>query len=299
MRAPAKPHYVTRKRLREAALVLGAILVSLVLWFVSVDPSLPWEDKPLRMWMLDVGQGDAIFFQLPTGEELLIDGGRSSQVLSKLSTILPPWDSHLDALVLTHTDADHVTGLVSVLEVFDIDVLMDTGHEGQTAVAQQWSEDHGIARRTLKAGDVLEYGEVVIRVLWPSDEGYASLGTNERNDLSLVLHVVYGETSLLLTGDAEEAVEEVLSAFVPDVDVLKVGHHGSLTSTSWSLLDVARPEYALIGVGEDNSYGHPHPIILSRLLEVGATVFRTDLDGTILVESYGDEPTVAPHPLPF
>ncbi len=247
--------------------------------------------------MLDVGQGDAFFIEMPTGERVLIDGGRDRSVLSKLGTILPPWDRRIDVLIPSHPDADHITGLVESIDRYQVGLIIETGVQAHTPVGDAFAAIDA-PRRFLSAGDIITFGRVTLEALWPQ-EGLARTYPENRNDTSLVLRLDYGRTSMLFTGDAENTVEAVLADAIGHIDVLKVGHHGSLSSTSWELLVGSTPDYALVSAGEDNSYGHPHPVILSRLKSVGAQIFRTDTQGDILLTSYGGEPTVVAHPLPF
>jgi len=283
------------------ALIAGALVLSAFLWAQAARVILPWQEKPLRIWMLDVGQGDAIFIEFPTGEQWLVDGGPDDAVLAKLGSLLPPWDRTLDAVLLTHPDADHVTGLVGVFDQYEVETVYETGVRAHTphdeAFAQQLRTIMS-DRTILFGGDVVQVSGVTLTVLWPEDSQEGSYSEN-RNNLSINFLLEYSDTSILFTGDAEEAVESIVGPQVGDIDVLKVGHHGSLTSTSWEFLQAIDPEIALISLGRDNRYGHPHPVVIDRLKQIGAAILRTDLHRDILLTSYGGEPTVQPSPLPF
>lgn len=255
----------------------------------------------LKIWLFDVGQGDAIFIETPTGEQILIDGGPDRTILSKLGSVLLPWDRMIDAIIPTHPDADHVTGLVSVLERYDVAAIYETGARAFTpmdeALVAAIKEERTMYAR-LHKGETLIFGEVTIEVVWPEHE-FDQVSPKDRNHASLVLLLRYGQTSVLLTGDAEEPAEKQFARNVGDIDVLKVGHHGSASSTSELLLQETMPEIALISCGEKNRYGHPHPAVLSRLDEAEALIFRTDRDGDVLLVSEGGEPEVFPAPLSF
>jgi competence protein ComEC len=297
MRAEPKAHRLTRERIYQIVLVLIVCGFAIMLWANTTSLVMPWEQRPLRVWMLDVGQGDSLLIEMPTGERLLIDGGRDKSVLSKIGTILPPWDRRIDVVIPTHPDADHIAGLIELTKRYEVGAIIETGAMAHTPQGEAFSQI-SLPRKLVSAGDTFVYGDVALEVLWP-DHTMQGEYPQDRNDTSLVFLLTYGQTTMLLTGDAEELVESILAERVDDVDVLHVGHHGSLTSTTWEFLNVTSPESALISVGEDNTYGHPHPVIVSRLLLSGANIFRTDLDGDVLVTSYGGEPTVAPHPLMF
>jgi competence protein ComEC len=251
--------------------------------------------------MFDVGQGDAMLIQAPTGEELLIDGGRDDMVLSKLGSVLAPWDRDLEGILLTHPDADHGTGLISVLEYYNVNTIYESGARASTQTDERFVEavmQENAEQELLAAGEVILLGEVKLSVLSP-EHTFASTQPENRNDASLVLLLEYGNTSILLMGDAEEETEEQLQRSIPDIDILKVGHHGSLTSSSWNFLQQVRPEISLISAGRDNSYGHPHPIVIERLNQLGSQVYRTDLHQDVLITSWGGEPEVEVRPLPF
>lgn len=276
-------------------------LLSSVLWGYAARIIPPWEEQPLRIWMLDVGQGDAFFIEFPTGEQMLIDGGVNDAVLAKLENLLLPWDRTLDAILLTHPDADHLTGLVSVLDSYHVETIYETGVGAHTAQADAFVErvDNEDANNIfLQTDDVIQIGDVHLTIVWP-DGDWVGTYPEERNNFSINVVLEYGETRVLFTGDSEEDVERIVGPRVGDIDVLKVGHHGSLTSTTWDFLEAITPEIALISMGRDNRYGHPHPVILERLEDMGVAIFRTDRDRDVLLTSYGGEPEVQPSPLPF
>lgn len=259
------------------------------------------EGGELRVWVLDVGQGDAIFIETPNGKQVLVDGGPGEVVLAKLGQLMGPTDRTLDAIVPTHPDADHVAGLVSVLARYEVAAVYETGLTKGTRVAAalaQGIRDEGAQRHVVKAGDGFEVDGVEFDVLWP-DDSYDGQAISDTNRAGIVLLVRYGETSLLLTADTEAAEEAAYAERAGDVDVLKVGHHGSRTSSSRALLSAVTPDVAVISCGEDNSYGHPHAEVLARFQDMGIQTFRTDLSGEILIRSSGGDPSVEAAPLPF
>ncbi len=297
----AKPRRIIFEKKQIMILVVVVCLFSFGHWALSSSQTWPFQERPLNVWMLDVGQGDALFIEFPTGEQMLVDGGPGDVVLAKLGSVLPPWDRTLDAVVATHPDADHVSGIISVLDRYDVETIYESGVGAHTPFGEAY-EQRRDAESThvvqISRGDVINIGEVRLTILWP-EETQEGQYPEKRNNVSLVFLLEYGQTSMLFTADTEEEAEDGYAAQVGDIDVLKVGHHGSLTSTSWNLLELTDPEVALISLGKDNSYGHPHPVILDRLDQIGAQIFRTDLDGDILLTSWGGEPTVVAHPLLF
>lgn len=244
-------------------------------------------DGRLHVWFLDVGQGDAILIQAPDGRQILVDGGPSpSTLLDQLGEVLPFWDRSLDLVVLTHPDADHVSGLVPLFERYKVVTVVDSVAADDKA-AGAWltaSSAARVARQPAVRGMRLVAGPVVMTVLSPPEAPLAQLAGNNR---SVVLRLDYGQTSLLLTGDAEQDAEHaMLEAGLPlRADVLKVGHHGSSASTSAAFLATVQPRLAVISVGADNRFGHPAPELLDRLS--GIEVSRTDERGRIELVSEG------------
>lgn len=297
----AKPKHISSEKIQIAALVIAVCIFSVAHWIFSSAQVFLLQERPLKIWMLDIGQGDALLIEFPTGEQMLVDGGPGDFVLAKLGSVLPPWDRSLDAVLVTHPDADHVSGIVSVLDRYDVKMIYESGVGAHTPFGQAYEDSRdseGVRIVQISDDDMIKIGEVTLTVLWP-EETLVGVYPEKRNNYGIVFLLEYGQTSMLFTADTEEEAEVIYASHVGDIDVLKVGHHGSLTSTSWNLLEITNPEFALISLGEDNSYGHPHPVILDRLNQVGAKIFRTDLDGDILLTSFGGEPTVESHPLPF
>jgi len=260
-----------------------------------------WIGRPsglLIVTALDVGQGDAIYIRTPGGNDILIDGGPANgRVLEALERHLSPSNRTLELVVLTHPDADHVGGLPDVAEKFSIPRALETGVRRLSGPDRRWEE--AIAGQDsqvieAKAGNVLQIDEVRLTVLWPTEDA-DRLAMNV-NDTSVVLRIDYGTTTWLFTGDIESGIEERLLQLgrLADVDVLKVGHHGSITSSSQEFLDVVKPEIALISSGKGNSFGHPHPVVIRRLERLGAEIFRTDMIGDIVCQSDGRQVSCRP-----
>jgi competence protein ComEC len=247
-------------------------------------------DGKLHVFFLDVGQGDAIFIRTPDGEQILVDGGPSPEaLLAEVGDVMPFWDRSLDLIALTHPDADHMVGLLALSDRYHIERVLDTQTaQGNAAWRYALGTTNGatnIARITAQQGMKIRAEDVVLTVLSPA-AGDDSLNPGD-NTTSLVLRLDYGDTSALLTGDAPQEVEaEMLTANQPvDVDILKVGHHGSKSSSSEAFIAAVSPEYAVIQVGAGNSYGLPAQSVLDRLQ--GIEVLRTDLNGRVEAVSDG------------
>jgi competence protein ComEC len=259
------------------------------------------KEVELRIWFFDIGQGDSTLLLLPTGEKILIDAGRDNRVLAKIGSVLPPWDRSIDILLITHPDADHITGFVDILARYDVGEIFMTGASAYTPVMQALEaqiDREQTPVRYVSQGDRFLFGEVILDILWP-EAPLIGMYPKDRNDSSVVTRLVYKDTSILFTGDAGHGAEQNFGMLVGDIDVLTAGHHGSSSSTSIDFLQDTRPEIVTISVGAENHYGHPHPVILYRIKELGAHVLRTDLDGDLLLISEGGEPNLTSHPLLF
>lgn len=272
-----------RKLVTGPRLVFGLVCLVAVIWLIlRASP-----DGRLHVWFLDVGQGDAILIQTPDGQQILVDGGPSpGALLDELGEVLPFWDRSLDLVVLTHADADHVSGLLPLLERFEVATAVDSigpGEEGAEAWLAATSAAR-VTRQPVASGTRIEAGSVALTVLNTRDP-LADLEAG--NNGSVVLRLDYGANSVLLTGDAEAEAEEMMLAgsWLLRADVLKVGHHGSAASTSAEFLDAVDPGLAVISVGAENHFGHPAPELLQRLDDI--EVLRTDERGRIELVSDG------------
>lgn len=245
----------------------------------------------ITVWVFDIGQGDAIFIDAPDAQ-VLIDGGPDDEILEKLSTVMPFWDRSIDVVINTHPHADHVMGLDYVLERYAVGEVWVSGQEYDSDAFAYFKELEKNEWTLVHAGDDMDLGDGArLDVLWPDIDVEGKI-LESTHDGNVVTEVTYGNTTILLTGDFEADRERQILDELDHVDVLKVGHHGSETSTSWELLQDITPDYAVISVGEGNDYGHPKPGVLDRLHAIGATILRTDLDGDVRITSDGDEPEV-------
>ena len=239
----------------------------------------------LTVTWLDVGQGDAAVIQ-SGGQTMLIDGGKPEKSSYIYAWLQQHGLSYLDVIVATHVDADHIGGLPGALNYASVGTAYCPVTTGTTETFQSFVKylaQRGKQITVPTAGDTFMLGGAQVQILGPLHSA------EDSNDNSIVLKVSFGATSFLFTGDAERAEEQdILNAGVNlQSTVLKVGHHGSDTSTSYPFLRAVAPQYAVISVGAGNSYGHPTEAVLSRLRDAGVTTFRTDMQGEITAVSDG------------
>ena len=237
----------------------------------------------LTVHYIDVGQGDSEFLELPTGETMLIDAGTASEGQTVVSYVRSLGYSSIDYVVATHPHADHIGGMPAVFAAFDVGEVWapETTHDTQVFESFLDAVDaEGLSINVATAGSQIASGnEMDIEVLSPADgASYSDL-----NDWSAVVLLTFGDESFLFAGDASASV--VSAANAGDIDVLKVGHHGSSTSTTVSLVNALSPDYAVISCGAGSSYGHPAESTLAALSSV--EVYRTDTDGTVIATSDG------------
>jgi len=252
-------------------------------------PTTPTDTGELKVHFIDVGQGDAILIDFRE-TEILIDGGdRSPGVEQYLNDYV---DEPLEVLVATHPHADHIGGLIAVLANFDVGSIW---LNGDTSTSQTYNDfmsavnAEGAEVHVAKQGDQIQAGDLVLDVLNPTQPL-----TGSTNNNSIVTLLSYGDTDSLFTGDAEaEAEASMINAhLIPDVEILKVGHHGSRTASSRQFIEAAEPEVAIYMAGEGNTYGHPHEETIILLDEFDAEIYGTDVHGTIVVTIDGEAYTL-------
>lgn len=272
--------------------LLSLSFAALIVWqMVLTQP-----DGYLHVYFLDIGQGDGVLIQTPSGRQVLIDGGSDPQrLLNELGQVMPFWDRSLDLLLLSHPDLDHLGAQLTVPERYHIPQAVAgivTLTDADGAAWQEAVRHANIPVAVQGAGGWLDLGDgVALWSLWPVDEEkvlQAGIDQTDKNERSLVQKLVFGELEILLTGDAGQPVERSLLQSKQSIsaDILKIGHHGSDSSTGLQFLEAVNPMLAVIQVGE-NRYGHPHPDIIERL--AGRVILRNDLHGRIHIWSDGTQ----------
>jgi len=248
------------------------------------------SDGILEITFFDIGQGDSIFIETSDGKQVLIDGGPDNSILEKLNQTMSFYDRTIDLVILTHPDADHITGLVKVLNYYQIEHILTSGLEKDTAIYMKWKElieEKNISLSLAQQGQrIILQNNVILEILWP-DQNLISSYSNPANNVSVVTRLVYDDIEILLTGDIEKKVENYLvnQDFDLESDILKLAHHGSKSSTIFNFLKAVNPKIAVISVGEDNRYKHPSQEVLERIKDL--IIYRTDEDGDICILTDG------------
>ncbi|OGJ54674.1 hypothetical protein A3D11_00085 [Candidatus Peribacteria bacterium RIFCSPHIGHO2_02_FULL_49_16] len=243
-------------------------------------------DGDLHLHLLDVGQGDSILLTTPSGKHILIDGGPNLSVLEHLGTYLPFFDRHIDLLILSHPNQDHLTAFPEITKRYSIGSILLTGAPFDLArydalITQIRERNIPVIVADPKK-DIAMGDGVLIDVLWPPQKLRETFLNNE-NELSIIARILYKEHSILLTGDIEHGGEVAILQSGADSDstILKVAHHGSKSSSSTGFLLAASPDLALISAGKNNPYGHPNKKVIERLEAMGIEVRSTIKDGTV------------------
>ena len=244
----------------------------------------------LTVAFLDIGQGDAIFIDAPSGNQMLIDGGPGKSVLRELSKVMPFYDRSIDVVIATHADQDHVGGLPNVLKNYKVNIFMEPGLSGPSSSYEELEKMVGNNKSNIKKilarrGMVVDLGDgAILQILFPVID---PPGTNT-NMSSIVAKLVYGENEFMLTGDSPIAIEDYLVSLGGlQSDVLKAGHHGSKTSSSDEFVRAVAPQHTVISAGKNNRYTHPHQEVLDILNNFGIKILRTDELGIIVFKSDG------------
>ena len=275
----------TRTYLRWYVL-LTLVFLNLVLWSVVLR-----EHKGILTFaVLDIGQGDALFIESPTGEHVLVDGGPDKTLLREVSQVMPWYDRHIDMLVVTNPDKDHYEGFIPLLDKYSVDVVLEPGTINkypEYGVLEKKIADKHIPEILARRGQIVELGGgAYLQILFP-DRDVSGLSSN---DGSIVMRLVYGSTSVALQGDSTAAIEHYLVGLDGanlKSTILKAGHHGSKTSSTEEYVAAVAPQWTVISSGADNSYGHPNQETLDTMNKLNIPTYDTCNNGRITFESDG------------
>jgi len=273
-------------------LIIFLFLIASGLWYNLYAASS--NSNYLKVVFLDVGQGDSIYIETPDGHQMLIDGGPDARVLSQLSQVMPFGDRSIDVVVATHPDADHIGGLPQILDTYEVSTFIENGVTSNTKVYQNLEQK--ILKNKIKKIIALRGNSILLDkeknihfdILFPDRD----VSNFDSNDASVVGKLVYGNESFMLTGDATVYTENLIKWNESDAilksQVLKLGHHGSHTSSSLPWLESVNPEISIISAGKDNRYGHPHKDILERLKDLKIPYLATYEKGNIIFKTDGE-----------
>lgn len=267
-------------KIRASAIIFLALL-AVLLWIAVLEED---RDNLLTVSFLDVGQGDAIFVDAPSGRQVLIDGGPDRSVLRELGKVMPWYDRSIDVVIATHPDADHISGLVDVMQRYRVGYIFQPGIEKNTGPAESILlsiANEGASEIYARRGQIIDLGSgAYLEVLSP-DRDVSDVDTNVG---CIVTRLVYGDTAFMLPCDAPESIEKYLvrlDGTALKSNVLKAGHHGSRTSSSLSFLGFVNPNFAVFSRGCDNRYGHPHEEIAELFKRFEIPTLDTCADGTV------------------
>jgi len=248
------------------------------------------NDSFLNSIFLDVGQGDATFITFPDGQQMLIDCAKDARIIEALGRVMPFYDRDIEYLVVTHPDLDHYGGCIDVLKRFDVEHLVYNGLEKpEDQLWQEFNEliDTFKEKQQYTRVDksyMWNIASTTVHFLYPNS--FVSAKETESNNSSIVMKFTYGDQDMLMTGDAEEDIEEYLITTYGkqlDVEMLKAGHHGSNSSSIEEFVSSTRPKVAIVSAGKNNRFGHPTRRVLKRFERASTTVWRTDVHGDILL----------------
>ncbi len=278
--------YHVRQYLRWYVLLALFFIFCVTLVFIFNEK----RDHILKFAVLDVGQGDALFIESPTGVQVLVDGGPNNSLSREISKVMPFYDRHIDMIVVTNPDLDHYSGFLKLLDKYKVDYDLESGTTNKYSVYAELEnkiKEKGVKKIITKRGQVIDLGGgAYLQILFP-DRDVSGMSSN---DGSIVMKLVYGETSVMLQGDSTAKIEDYLLTLGTTTlksTILKAGHHGSKTSSTEEYVSAVSPKWVVISSGKNNDYGHPHKEILQTTQKLKIPAIDTCNNGTIFFESDG------------
>jgi competence protein ComEC len=275
-----------RNYLRWYLLVI-TLFISIILLLVILN-----EDRHgiLTFAVLNIGQGDALFIDSPTGTQVIVDGGPDKALLREIVKMMPWYDRHIDLLVVTNPDKDHYEGFIPLLDKYSADVVLEPGTTNnyqEYSVLENKYKDKNIPKVLARRGQVVDLGGgAYLEILFP-DLDVSGLSSN---DGSIVMKLVYGETSVMLQGDSTSAIEHYLVGINHgelQSTILKAGHHGSKTSSTMEYVSAVSPKWTVISSGVNSEYGHPNKETLVTMKALSIPTYDTCNNGTLIFKSDG------------
>jgi len=258
-----------------------------MIWSVVLDKE---KIGVLKFVVLDIGQGDAIFIESPTGVQIIVDGGPNNNLLKQIPKVIPWYDRTVDMIVVTNPDADHYEGFIKFLDKYKVKKILEPGTTNTYrayGVLQEKLKIKNVEKVLARKGQIIDIGGgAYLHVLFPDRD---VLGLTP-NDGSIVMKLVYGNTSVMLQGDSTAKIEQYLlstASTTLDADILKAGHHGSRTSSYVGYVKTVSPKWTVISSGVNNSYGHPHKEVLDTMQKLEIPTFDTCNNGRLIFESDG------------
>lgn len=274
-------------------ILLVFITLGFILWNIVLSKS---KEGILTFTVLDVGQGDSIYIESPTGMQILVDGGPGNTISREINSVMPWYDRSLDMIVVTNPDADHYEGFIKLLNKYKVGSVLESGttnsYEG-FQIFEQKIIGKNVTKTLARRGQIIDIGGgAYLQVLFP-DRDISGLSPN---DGSIVMKLIYGDTSVLLSGDTTSRIEEYLLTLDSNLpaqagslrsNILKIAHHGSRTSSKMEFVERVSPAVAVISSGENNEYGHPHKETIDTLNNFKIPTLNTCNNGKIVFESDG------------
>jgi competence protein ComEC len=276
-------------------LIIFAVLINIPLWNNILATDNPSTN--LEIYFLNIGQGDSILIKTPDNRFGLIDAGDGTSITNELSSVLPSYFNGFDFILLTHPDADHVAGMIPVMKRYKVDKVFIEKVNKDTNVYKEINTiilSKHLNNFSLNSQTDFNIGEVKFDIVWPEPGLNTYTDFKDSNDTSISLVINYKDFSIFTAGDLPKTFEEkaISDSNYKDIDILKVGHHGSDTSTSENFMNMLHPKVSVISVGKKNRYGHPKQSVLRILENYKSDIYRTDMDGRVTISTDGNSATV-------